>query len=122
LFLNKALLPADPFYRLQQGDERRVDIRNSRPLCGPQFMAKARSDTEAHERGHYDVSAQFWTRPAVVAAFEGWRVFDPDGRVTNSYAKQHLTDPLWNQLDDLQMAWDRTDKLIVPCEFAQPSS
>jgi len=122
LYLNRALRPTDPFYRLQNGDESGGVHHYERPICGPQFMARAAQETAAHETGHYNVSAGFWTAKAVADKFEQWHVYDKEGRVDAGYARRELTAPLWDQLGQLQQAWDGKSVLLVPCDFAQPSS
>jgi hypothetical protein len=85
-------------------------------------MARAARETAAHETGHYNVAAQFWTEKAVSDRFEQWHVYDKEGRVDAAYAARELTTPLWEQLGELQKAFDGRSKLLSPCDFAQPSS
>jgi hypothetical protein len=117
IFLNRALMPDDPFYRAQRGSSGSMAF--GIPACGPEFMRLAARHVPAHESGHYSLAKTLMESAEGVAMMESAVIFGEDPEA-DGVAYNRMFSRLIATDSARQAQWDRTNVLRVPCRFTVP--
>jgi hypothetical protein len=106
ILINAGLQPGDPWYNAQVGPSRR------RPHgCGLTYLQREGPNAIAHEIGHYDVAAKFWTDSTTARAMESAVGFNRD--TSAIVGRFHA---LTDELKALQAVWDSNSYGIQDCD------
>ncbi|HET6231931.1 MAG TPA: hypothetical protein VFE05_17800 [Longimicrobiaceae bacterium] len=117
IWLNRAMLHDDPYYRAQVGDTGVPGVSTSERKCGPAFMAEALRHTTAHELGHLEAWRKWYESDAAGDLVEGFTLYEGKQSSSVETLDGAFVRPLGAGANAARVQWDANNVLNVPCNL-----